>query len=244
MLFHRLLESKPRTELITTAEWYVVSIVTHTVLIVGTVVATARLPKRSELADSFTPVSFLLPKDRTPGMHPQQERITFSALPAPGGEGQMEKPTDQQLQLKVMHEAGKSDAELAGAAVPEPQSPAVLGDSVMTVLEVDSAAARYEDSAAPPYPPAMLEKRIEGTVAVQYVVDTTGFADTTSFLVLSATHPQFAAAVRQSLPNMRFHPAIMSTHKVRQLVQQLFSFKIDTTLLAQQEKAPKKPRTS
>ena len=34
---------------------------------------------------------------------------------------------------------------------------------------------------------------------------------------------------------MRFRPAVMNTHKVRQLVQQLFSFKIDTTLVAQQQ---------
>jgi TonB family protein len=104
----------------------------------------------------------------------------------------------------------------------------------MTVLEVDSAAARYDDSAAPPYPQNLLDRRIEGTVAIQYIVDTTGFADTSSVVILAATHEDFAKSVRSTLPAMHFRPALMSHRKVRQLVQQLFSFKIDTAMIAQQ----------
>jgi hypothetical protein len=33
----------------------------------------------------------------------------------------------------------------------------------------------------------------------------------------------------------------MDGHKVRQLVQQMFAFRIDTTLVAQQQRKPDKP---
>jgi len=51
-------------------------------------------------------------------------------------------------------------------------------------------------------------------------------ADTLSFRVISATHPEFAQSVRDALPGMRFHPAILRSRKVPQLVEQPFMFKI------------------
>jgi protein TonB len=61
----------------------------------------------------------------------------------------------------------------------------------------------------------------------QYVVDTSGFADTTSLKVLRSTHADFTAAVRAALPFMRFYPAKVGAKKVRQLVEQEFTFKIE-----------------
>jgi hypothetical protein len=88
----------------------------------------------------------------------------------------------------------------------------------------------------------LLEKRIEGSVAVQYVVDTTGRADTSSFVVLTTAHNEFSLAVKRTLPEMRFRSAVMGTRKVRQLVQQLFTFKIDTTMIARQEEEKNRKR--
>jgi protein TonB len=102
----------------------------------------------------------------------------------------------------------------------------------MTEFMVDSAVVRYEDGASPAYPESMLRRRIEGSVIVQYVVDTLGHADTLTFRVISATHADFARAVKSTLPRMRFRPAIMANRLVPQLVQQPFAFRIqDTTLL-------------
>jgi TonB family protein len=106
---------------------------------------------------------------------------------------------------------------------------------------VDTAVVRYEDSAAPAYPETMLKRHIEGMVLVQYVVDTTGHADTASFRVLQATHLEFAKSVKTTLPNMRFHPAKMGTRLVAQLVEQPFVFKIVDTLKTTRQAAQKKP---
>ena len=104
--------------------------------------------------------------------------------------------------------------------------PTTLGDSILTEIEVDSAVKRYEWSAAPSYPITLLQQNIEGGAFVIYVVDTLGMADTASFKVMNATHDEFAQAVRDVMPKMRFRPAILSGMKVRQLVQQNFTFKI------------------
>ena len=110
-----------------------------------------------------------------------------------------------------------------------PVDPLPGPDSALSVLDVDPAVTRYINSAAPAFPPDLLARAIEGTVSTQYVVDTTGFADPASLKILRATHPQFALAVREALPFMRFYPAKVGNHKVRQLVEQDFTFRIRKT---------------
>jgi len=242
MLFRRLVESNRSSSLILAAEGYAVSVVMHIVVIGGAVVATAATTEREAIADSFTPVAYFIPKDRMAGSKPKQERITYMSTPANGGSG-VEEPKAERAKVvqKAEPEIGPGLEEMMSPEIPPPEEAQSEGDSVMTVLEVDSAAARYDDSAAPPYPPNLLEKRIEGTVAIQYVVDTTGKADTSSVVILSATHDDFARSVKNTLPQMSFRPAVMSHRKVRQLVQQLFSFRIDTAMFAAQRAANKKP---
>jgi TonB family protein len=242
MLFRRLSESAPRAALLTTLEGYVVSIVTHTLLIVSVVVpSSVEAPVSDQVPESFKWAEYLIPKDKPAGSKEVREHITYSQLVAPGGEGTLASDSQEPERLAIVKPEGVADDDLADVSEAPPPAPEVSGDTVMTVLEVDTAAARYDESAAPPYPPSLLAKRIEGSVAVQYVVDTTGRADTASFVVLTSTHDEFSQAVKRTLPEMRFRSAVMGSRKVRQLVQQLFTFKIDTTMIARQE-AEKKQR--
>ena len=237
MLFRRLSQSNPGATLLA-VEGYVVSVVAH-VVILGTFFMPRSGKAPSEVVpESFQWVKFLLPRDRTLTTPGVREHLTFFPVAAPGGAGTLLDDAREPERMKLELPKGTEDDALADTAAAPPPSQEVQADEVMTVLQVDTAVARFEDSAAPPYPPAMLEKKIEGSVAVQYVVDTTGRADTTSFVVLSMTHLDFARSVKATLPQMRFRPAIMNSQKVRQLVQQQFSFRIDTTLLAQQKKRP------
>jgi protein TonB len=77
---------------------------------------------------------------------------------------------------------------------------------------------------APRYPDMLKSSNIEGEVLAQFVVDTTGRADMSQFKVLKTTHELFAQAVRNALPNMRFRPAEIGGRKVKQMVQQPFTF--------------------
>ena len=115
------------------------------------------------------------------------------------------------------------------------------GDNALSVLEVDSTVLRDPMSAAPEYPKNLLDRGIEGSAAVRFVVDTDGVVDTISYRVLRATHADFAVAVRMSLTGMRFRPAIRAGNKVRQLVEQTFSFRIaprDSLLSVPRPKPP------
>jgi protein TonB len=67
---------------------------------------------------------------------------------------------------------------------------------------------------------------VEGEALVSFVVDTLGRVDVATFKVIRTTHDLFAAAVKNALPRMRFIPAETSRGRVRQLVQQPFSFAI------------------
>ena len=56
------------------------------------------------------------------------------------------------------------------------QSTDLFADAFMDI-EVDSAAERHPDSAAPTYPPELMKQGIEGYASVRFVVDTTGRVD-------------------------------------------------------------------
>lgn len=114
-------------------------------------------------------------------------------------------------------------------------------DTVYTITEVDSAVAVDPASVAPAYPPALLKLGVEGSVMVRYVVDSTGHADMSTLQVVRATRVEFAVAVREALPNMRFLPARMGDKAVPQLVEQPFHFKIQKVDTALASGAPKKP---
>jgi hypothetical protein len=223
-------------------EGVLVSVAVHGLIITVSIAAT-----RPASATDDEPVNesirYLVPMDRVLGVKPKQERapqLQWVAAEGKGGGNEAVIPRKIEKRAPVSDEAAGKGTDVA--APPEPPMPApVIGDTVLTVLEVDSAVTRYEDSAAPAFPPAMLLKNIEGTVAAQFIVDTLGRVDTTSFHVLESTHPDFSLAVRQALPGMRFHPAVAASHKVRQLVQQMFSFKILTPAPPAETAKAKKP---
>jgi TonB family protein len=92
--------------------------------------------------------------------------------------------------------------------------------------EVDSAAARDPNSGGPVYPDELRLQGVQGEVLVEFAVDTTGHADSATFHVVEASHPQFADAVREALPRMLFTPAIAHGRRVRQLVRLPMKFKL------------------
>lgn len=99
--------------------------------------------------------------------------------------------------------------------------------SVYTAESVEKAVVLAPGSASPIYPDVLRAAGLDGMVLAQFVVDTLGRADVSTFRVVEASHPLFAEAVRRALPRMRFLPAEAGGHTVRQLVQQPFRFGLD-----------------
>ena len=202
-----------------------VSLVAHSILISASVMATRGGPA-ALIEKSEEKVTFLIPMNRTNSPPPREESVQFVREGPKAGTGGSEE--------KIVDKAATREAPVLGLGPeegkPQEVAPAVdpnaVYDTVATAVDVDSMVTRFPESAAPSYPAKLLEMKIEGGAYVQFVVDTTGLADTLSFRVISSTHPEFAQSVREALPNMRFHPAILRSRKVRQLVEQPFMFKI------------------
>jgi len=128
---------------------------------------------------------------------------------------------------------GEGSGEAAVASASGEEDPEALStqnddpfEDAFSSVEVESAAERSPESAAPHYPPHLMNAGVEGYAAMRFVVDTTGRVDLTSIRVLDATHPEFAAAVKLAMPGMKFTPARLGERPVRQLAEQLFRFQI------------------
>jgi hypothetical protein len=78
--------------------------------------------------------------------------------------------------------------------------------------------------AFPKFPSDLASRMISGAVAVAYVIDTTGRVELGSASFLNATHHEFANAVCDYLPKVRYQPFLVGERKLRILVVQLHEF--------------------
>lgn len=108
------------------------------------------------------------------------------------------------------------------AATPQVVSP---GD-VLYEFQVEKPVTMASGSATPKYPEILKQAGVEGEVLASFVVNEEGIADPASLKVIRSTHELFATAVKQALPSMRFTAAEVGGRKVKQLVQQPFSFSL------------------
>jgi periplasmic protein TonB len=80
------------------------------------------------------------------------------------------------------------------------------------------------NSGKPRYPDLLRQAGVDGSVLIQFTVDTLGRVDMQSVKVLSSTHNMFTDAVRQSLGAFRFKPAEVNGKRVPALAQMPFEF--------------------
>lgn len=209
-----------------TAECTLASLATHAGLIVLVVVTTAggrQLPSDEREARVF----FLLPPDRVDVRARQTDVLQWGR---PGGDlmdGRLLRPSEGP-RFRVEAYGARARGERSGARgeLPFGPVPYLRPDTVFSVLEVDEMVERYDGSAAPAYPPDLLAMGAEGSVRALYVVDTTGWVDTSTIEVLSSDDERFTESVRTALGAMRFRPAKRAGKPVRQLVEQKFHFRI------------------
>jgi protein TonB len=127
---------------------------------------------------------------------------------------------DIDLSKKVTDEADFSGKGVAGGT-----SKGVVGgtaDQTYFEFQVEKTVGGGQVSLR--YPDMLRSASVEGEVLAQFVVDTTGRVDMSTFKVLKSTHDLFAQAVKQALQSARYSPAEIGGRKVRQLVQQPFTF--------------------
>ncbi|MCC6317683.1 MAG: TonB family protein [Gemmatimonadaceae bacterium] len=237
-MFSNLVESKRKKQ--RSVGGTLASFVLHAVMISGAVWATQRAavafekPKQEKVdfvevkKDEPPP-----PKDEPPPPPPD----VVAAPPPPKGFQVLTAPVeipdvlpDIDLSKKMTDEADFSGKGVAGgrATGVEGGKPAPIqqADQPFFEFQVEKPVTALPGSPPPRYPDILRQAGVEGEVLAQFVVDTTGRAEMSSFKVLKTSHDLFGTAVKNALPAMRFIPAEVGGRKVRQLVQQPFSFGI------------------
>jgi len=119
-----------------------------------------------------------------------------------------------------------TEAELERAKVAAIGNPPTRTDPPYFEFQVEKPAGPRPGNMAPRYPDMLRSAHVEGEVLAQFVVDTLGRPDMDTFKVLKSTHELFTEAVKGSLPNMAFSPALVGGRPVKQLIQMPFQFNL------------------
>ena len=234
-MFNNLIESKAKKQSMTRTS--LVSIIIHAVLITGAVYATLNAGQNDDKAKvedvkfvDNTPKDEPKPKDEPPPPEKIVTAITppkgFQVLTAP-----VEIPDvipDVDLSKKATDESDFSGKGVAGGTGKGVGSgPPIDANQAFFEFQVEKPVVPAPGSPSPRYPEILRSAGVEGEVLAQFVVDTSGRVEMSSFKVLKSTHDMFIAAVRNALPTMRFIPAEVGGRHVKQLVQQPYVFNIN-----------------
>ena len=236
-MFNQLIESKPQKQKM--AGGTVFSLVFHGALIAIAVVLTARAgiadDKTKTEKIQFVEMKKEAPKPEPPPPPPPKNVVVKT--PPPKGFQVLQAPVNIPIKIPDIDLSKKTtdEADFSGKGVKGGSAKGVEGgvpqkiDANQTYFEfqVEKPVSQIPGTGAPRYPDALRSSGVEGEVQAQFVVDEDGKAEVGSFKVLKATNDLFGNAVRAALPNMRFYAAEVGGHKVKQLVQQSFQFKLD-----------------
>jgi TonB family protein len=102
-----------------------------------------------------------------------------------------------------------------------------ISDSTTFVAaDVDRSAMASGANPKPGYPKALLYRGVEATFTTFFVVDTAGRVDVSTIKIPPSVDARFSQSVRDVLKRWHFLPAETRGHRVRQLVEQTFEFRI------------------
>ena len=236
-MFNNLLESQAKKQ--KRLGGSLTSIVLHTAVVIGLVVVTKNAgivnEKPKEEKVDFVEVKKDEHKPPEPEKPPPPDVV--AAPPPPKGFQVLSAPVeipnvipDIDLSKKVTDEADFSGKGVAGGiakGVEGGKGPVPQGDQPYFDFQVEKPVVMAPGSQGPAYPDMLRTAGIEGTVLAQFVVDTTGRADMSTFKALKSDNDLFTNSVKNALQRMRFLPAEVGGRKVKQLVQQPFQFSLN-----------------
>ncbi|HEX5580643.1 MAG TPA: TonB family protein [Gemmatimonadaceae bacterium] len=240
-MFNNLIETNAKKQ--RSAGGAFMSLVLHGALIGVAVVATANAGQEI-MEEKQEKVEFVeTPKqEEPPPPEPEPEPApppppdVVAAPPPPKGFQLVQPPMnipdvipEIDLSKREINEADFTGKGVAGGkadgVVGAPPAPVVDASQTFFEFQVEKPVVQLSGG-SPAYPSMLQSQGVKGQVIAQFVVDTTGRVDVSTFKVLESSHDLFTAAVKRALPGMRFAPAEVGGRKVKQLVQQPFVFEI------------------
>jgi protein TonB len=235
-MFNNLLESKAKKQRRLGGS------VTSLVLHVGVVAALVVVTKNAGLVEEKTKeekLDFVEVKDEPKPPEPEKPPPppdVVAAPPPPKGFQVLTAPIEIpniipeiDLSKKVTDEADVSGKGVAGGTSKgvEGGKAVVQTDQPYFDFQVEKPVVPAPGTAGPSYPDMLRSAGIEGQVLAQFVVDTTGRAEMSTYKVLKSDNDLFSTSVKNYLGRARFLPAEVGGRKVKQLVQQPFQFSLN-----------------
>lgn len=232
-MFENLIESKTKSQ--KTFGQTLLSFAIHGLIIFGAVKATQGVAETIKEKPVDTTMVFLKPPEPPPPPPPPPENVVVTQNPPPKGFQTVVAPTDIPKDIPPidLKEKAFDPKDFTGRGVEGGIASGIAGGTgpvdvkaeVFTEAQLDDPVQAITQP-TPRYPPVLQSAGIAGRVELQYIVDTTGHAEPSSFKILKSTHQAFEEPAREAIMKSVFKPAKFRGRPVRQLVQQAMSFKI------------------
>ena len=233
-MFENLIESKQKGT--RTIGQTILSVLVHGGLVFGAVKATQGVAETIKNRPVDTTMVFLKPPPPPPPPPDQPPPdVVVAANPPPKGFQTVVAPTDipKDIPPVDLNEKPFDPKDFTGKGVEGGIAAGIVGGTgPVDVSGEVFLEAQLDDPVQPisipqpRYPPVLQSAGIAGAVDLQYVVDTTGHAEPSSFKVMKTTHQAFVEPAREAITKGVFKPAKFKGQPVRQLVQQRISFKV------------------
>src|SRR5215210_7156106 len=196
-MFNQLIESRPKKEKLAGGTLF--SIILHTVLIGGAVVATARAGIKDEKTKAEK-IQFVEMKKEPPKVvekEPPPPKEVIVKPPPPKGFQVLRAPVKIDIKIPEidLSKAITNENDFSGKGVKGGVASGVVGGKGPVVndnqtyfeFQVEKPAEMLSESPKPKYPSVLESSGIPGEVQAQFVVTTAGKADMDQFKVLKAT---------------------------------------------------------
>lgn len=238
-MFDRLLESKRSRE--RRLAGTVVSVAAHAAIGILAVVATMRADPPAPDPETLIEIHYPPTDDPGPAETPRVEGDAGGGSPAP----RTPAPTDIPIEIGEPIETVTGPITVIGPIVDldsllgaDARTHAVAGrgaggdaltpsDGIYNAARVERIAAPRPGNPVPAYPEILRRAHVEGRVVARFVVDTSGRIEMASVRILHEDHPLFTAAVRATLPRLRFSPARLGERPVRMMAEMPFVFELE-----------------
>jgi protein TonB len=223
-MFHVLLESAGRTP--RRGGWVAASMAAHATVISGALVLTLRdhLPAVDQQVER---VVLALPRHLAPQPATARQSGVPTVAPPTLKEIRVEIPSPPVIGIPRDPALSFGPVDMVGPGVLRDafQRPPADGRAYSQHL-VERAVIPAVDNPQPEYPATLRAAMIEGSVVLQFVVDSTGRVEPQSVSVLRPAHSLFIDSARRWLTRTRYTPAQIGGRPVRQLVQQELVFSL------------------
>jgi protein TonB len=235
-VFENLIESNRKRQ--ASIGQQVLSLFLHLAIIFGAVKATQGAAEVIREIAVDTTMIFLKPPEAPPPPAPPPENVVVSANPPPQGFQVITPPDNIPTEIPPVNLNERFDPkDFTGKGVEGGIATGVVGGTgpvpiegeVFLAAEVDETPQAADPAACQPkYPPVMQSAGIPGKVVMQFVVNTDGHVDPSTFKVVSTTHKAFEDPAREAMLKCSFKPGKSRGQAVRVLVQQALSFKLSS----------------